>query len=75
MNVLLARQQGGEEINRNGPVWRDVAAAEFDGGNVTFASGPEAHDEPESAGGYSFLVRVRDDGGIEKCGGFERVFA
>ena len=69
---------GFEAVARGG-IDGDVAAgikqpgAKGDGGDVTFARGPQAQDETQRAGRQVRLVRMRHDRGIEQRGGFERI--
>ena len=52
----------------------DNPAAKFDGGDVAFTGGTEAHNEPARAFGIRFLVCNLHDRGVEKCRRFHRVF-
>ncbi len=69
---------GFEAVARGG-IDRDIAAgikqpgAKRDRGDVAFARGPEAQDEPQRAGRQVRLVRMRHDRRIEQRGGFERI--
>ena len=53
----------------------DHAGAKFDGRDVPFAGGAQAHDEAERIRREPALIWMRDDRGVEERGGFERVFA
>ena len=41
---------------------------------MSFPGGAQAENEPQSAGRQVSLIGVRNDGGIEQRGGFQRVF-
>ena len=79
---FLVRRVGrlcGLDIEARGFLEGDAAAgvedagAERDGGNVAFASGAQAHDEPQRAGRQVRLVRMRHDGRIEQRGSLEGI--
>src|SRR5665647_622015 len=52
----------------------DDTGSKSDGGNVSFPSGAQAENKPQSAGREISLVRVRNDGWIEQSSGFQGVF-
>jgi hypothetical protein len=52
----------------------DDTGSKSDGGNVSFPSGAQAENKPQSAGREIRLVRVRNDGWIEQGSGFQGVF-
>src|SRR5664279_4683994 len=51
----------------------DDTGSKSDGGNVSFPSGAQAENKPQSAGREISLVRVRNDGWIEQGSGFQGV--
>ena len=52
----------------------DNPAAKLDGGDVAFAGGSEAHNEPAGAFRIRLLARNLNDRGIEQCRRLHRVF-
>jgi hypothetical protein len=53
----------------------DDAGSKCDGGDVPFAGGAQAENEPQSATIEAGLIGMRDDGRIEESGGFQGVFS
>lgn len=67
--------EAGDGVQTDAAIGSDETGAELDGRNVSFAGGAQAHDESQAAIGHAILVRVRNDGRIEECGGFQRVLS
>src|SRR5205085_2557892 len=70
-------RQGCEARNRiqsDVTVCRNDAGTELDGGDVAFAGGSKTYDEAQCSVRNFALIGMRNNGRIEKRGGFERVF-
>ena len=69
---LGEKARGGQDLDPL--IGMDDAGAKRDGGDVPFAGGAQAENEPQRAGRQTRLVGVRHDGRIEQGRGFQRVF-
>ena len=72
-HALRLRHKRHGRRERDAMLRADRAGAEGDGGNVSFARGPQTQDETQRALGHPGLVGMRHDGRIEQRRGFWRI--